>query len=480
MNRKKVFCLIALLLIFSLLMTGCALIVKDPEVDAKQEILRLGDDVMTKEEVLKEIENELPSIASMYSSYGMRFDPSDPETLKQVRSQVVDALAERMVLKAKAKELGLDQFTPDEENHIQEHAKEHYQQLRDNIKASYFKDTKLTGDELEKAIDDKIGEVYQNQVTLDTFVEDVREEEKSEKLYDYATKDTAASEDEIKADYDSKVEADKKTYADKPDDCANAIKNGTTVYYTPAGIRRVKHILIKFEDADQTAISDASAKLSSALSKLNSLNPPATQTDLENSDSSGSSDSSSSDSAIKHEGSESADAATPADLAATEFAETQKAVEDAQKALDDAKKTAYEHIDEKADKVVAALESGEDWDKLSKEYNGDPGGKEGGPFAEKGYPVSAGITGYDPAFHDAAMALKKVGDISPKTKSESYGYYIIRYFADEKEGAADYDSVKDGIREKLDKEKKDSKYNETVEQWVKDSGIKKDIDALNN
>ena len=55
--RKNAF--LALLLVLSLVLSGCALIKKDAEVDAATEIIRLGDAAVTKAEVLEMAESPL-------------------------------------------------------------------------------------------------------------------------------------------------------------------------------------------------------------------------------------------------------------------------------------------------------------------------------------------------------------------------------------------------------------------------------------
>ena len=81
------------------------------------------------------------------------------------------------------------------------------------------------------------------------------------------------------------------------------------------------------------------------------------------------------------------------------------------------------------------------------EKNQDPGMK----TQEKGYAVAAGMTGFDPAFVDAAMALAKPGDVSDKVKGSSYGLLST---------------------------KQNEAYNAAVDQWVEEAGIKVDMNAL--
>jgi len=76
--RKKA--LLAMLLALTLLLSGCALIVKDEAVDNATEIIRMGDQVITKDKVKAEVQNQLDSMAYYYSLYGSSFDATSPRT----------------------------------------------------------------------------------------------------------------------------------------------------------------------------------------------------------------------------------------------------------------------------------------------------------------------------------------------------------------------------------------------------------------
>ena len=111
--------------------------------------------------------------------------------------------------------------------------------------------------------------------------------------------------------------------------------------------------------------------------------------------------------------------------------------------------------------------------RIMDENNEDEGMKDN----EKGYAVATGMTNFDAAFVDAAMALEKIGDISPKTKG-SYGYYIIRYESDEAEGPVALDAVKETLSSSLLTTKQNDAYEATKAQWVDEAGIKVDLNAL--
>ncbi len=449
--KKKA--LLAVLLVMTLMLSSCALIVKDPEVDAKTVILKMGDKEITKAEVqaaTRDVLDEMNQSYMMY--YGSELDITDPSVVESAQKTAVERLKQDMVLRAKAAELGLDQLTEEETAKAKENAQSSLESAKTYIQNYYLSDEEkeLEGEELEKAIQNHLDELG---VSLEDYEKAATDQLVDQKLKDYAVKDVTVPEEDVKADYDAKVAADEEKYKEDPSSWASTDRNGlTTLYYTPAGIRRVKQILIKFKEDAQTAINDAKGKVTAANSKISDAqkiidDEEASDVDKEQ---------------------------AKADLEAANAELT--AAQEEQKAAIDA---AFANLDEDADAVLEALnENPDSWDQLAEEKNEDPGMKAGAVNAEKGYAVCEGMTGFDPAFVDAAMALESVGSISGKIRGESNGYYIIKYVGDDTEGPVAYDTVKDSLHDALLTARQDETYAATVEQWIKDAGIKENLGAL--
>ena len=461
--QKKV--LLALLLAMTLLLSGCALIVKDEAVDNATEIIRMGDQVITKEKVKEEVSNQLNSMAYYYSLYGSSFDADDPSNIAAAQEEAVESLKKDLTLTAKAKELGLDQLTDEEKETVQTKAQESFDSALDYVKSSLLEGTDEMDDEAkDKAAAEKMTELG---VSLESYVEAQTKTLVDDKLREYAIKDVAVTDEEIQAEYDSKVEADKTTYGENPGSYASAANNGSTLYYAPAGVRRVKQILTKFKDEDQTAIDDAKKLVTDANTAVTAANAKISSAQ-ETLDSLASAEENDEVKAAKEE------AQADLDAANKELEEANSKLTDANKAVEDATNKAFENIDADADEILASLKDGADWQTLMDEKNQDPGMTGN----EKGYAVAQDMTGFDTAFVDAAMALEKVGDTSGKVKGSSYGYYIIRYDSDEPEGPIALDQVKESISSSLLTSKQNSTYNDTVAKWVEEAGIKVDMNAL--
>ena len=454
--RKKA--LLAMLLALTLLLSGCALIVKDEAVDNATEIIRMGDQVITKDKVKAEVQNQLDSMAYYYSLYGSSFDATSAENIAAAQEEAVNALKEDLALTAKATELGLDQLTAEEEEKAKTNAQESFDSALDYVKTNMLQDSGLEGEELDKAAADKLTELG---VSLDAYIESAKKTAIDDKLREYAIKDVAVTDEDIKAEYDSRVEKDKETYGENAGSWASAANNGTTLYYTPAGVRRVKQILTKFKDEDQTAIDDAKKAQTDANTAVTAANAKI----------------SAAQETLDTEGiTEEIQTQAEADLKAAneELEKANTDLDAANKAVEDATNKAFENIAADADGILQQLKDGADWQTLMDEKNQDPGMKSN----EKGYAVAAGMTGFDSAFVDAAMALAKPGDVSDKIKGSSYGYYIIRYDSDEAEGAVSLDDVKETISSALLSTKQNEAYNAAKEQWVEEAGIKVDMNAL--
>ena len=433
MKKKAI---LALLLALTLLLTGCSLIKKDAAVDAATEIIRLGDRVVTKAEVVEQVNSQLSQQAYMYSMYGYSFDPTDPSVVQAARESVVEDFKKDIVIRNKIAGLGFDKLTEEEEAQVKADAEEEYNSELDYVKSYY-----LTDDGTEKTDEEKTAEAASfmeaQGLSMEYFLTGAREKLTESKLKDEIIKDVAVTDEDIQTEYDSKVASAKETYAENASSYCSAVNNGSTVYYAPAGVRLVKQILIKFTDEDQALVDAANKKISDANAVLN--NEEATEE-------------------------EKAQAQTDLDAATAE--------------LDAATKTAYANIDEKADAVIAEVTGGADWDEVMERETQDPGMKQGRATAETGYAVCENMSSFDPAFTAAAMALEKIGDISAKTSGSSNGYYIIKYVGDVAEGGIDIAKVKDTLSASLLTTKQNDLYDRTIEDWVGAEKFKVDMGAL--
>lgn len=484
MNKKA---LLALMLALTMLLSGCTLLVKDQDVDNATEIVRLGDTVYTKGEVNSRVDSYLQEEAYFYSMYGATVDITDPAVVQEAREFVVQDLKETIVKDQKIADLGLGELTDEDQVTLNARIEEELNFYRDYVKEYYITDKTLEGDALEAEVDKWMEEIDESAIC-----EAIKDEIFQEKLRTEVVKDVAFSEEEITADFATKVENSKTSYAENAGSWATAKNNGSTLYYTPEGVRMVKQILIAYTDEDQKVLDELSDRLSETAVAVSGANNALTALGIEDIDTL------LSQANVTVAPAEAADgiwtgeltanldavAFTDADLgeavktAVTELATANAKNDFYQQQMEQAQTAALANIEAEADDVLAQLAAGGDWDALMAEKNDDPGMKSGAT-AENGYAVAAGMTSFDSAFVDAAMALSNVGDVSDKIVGKNYGYYIIKYVADAPAGEIALDEVRESISSTLLTQKQTEAFDAAVSSWVSEANFTVNMNALN-
>lgn len=418
--------LLALLLAACLLLSGCSLVTVDKAADAAQIIVEVNGEKVDKATISSMVEYQIyqnEQTNAMYSAYGLSAGlPTDMETLAP---QVIDAYVQALVTRQRAVELGFNQMTDEEKAEIETAAQASFDQLIDDVVISLYADSELTDEEKrQKALE----YAAENGITLESYIEDETNGRLQEKLRADTVKDVTVTEDELNQRLTEQADSAKANYDISLSSFGYAFNNGADIYYTPAGYRVVKQILVKFTEEDAAAITEAEDALAAAEAAL--------------------------DAAAGETGDE-ADTAT-----------LQAAVDTAQAALDEAKAKAQANIQDKVNEIMEkAHAEGADFDALVKEYNEDTG------MPEKGYAVCEGYTYFVESFTDAAMALEKAGDVSEPVLSD-YGFHIIRYDADLQEGVAALDTVRDTLNAEILSEKQEEYYNEALAAWIDAADVK--------
>lgn len=451
--RKRV--VLALLLVAAMVVTSsCSLIVKDAEVDKQTPIIEVAGKTFTKGEVNTLVQNTLDYQAYLYSMYGMNFDPTSESAISSAQESVINGLIEQAVVDNKMDEMGIE-LTDEELAEVQTESETTYQGYKDTVMNAAYADTELTGDELEAALTETMAQY--GYPTLDEIVENNKETKRTEKLKAEIVKDVTVTDEEVQTEYDSRVENAKTTYESNPGSYGTSVTNGTTVYYTPAGYRYVKHILRKFSDEDSQKISDIQSQITDKQTQLNNV-----------------------ESSLSDLGEATEDESEEIAKNRQELTDTQTTlnaeIEDLNKQLEAARETAYAALQPTIEEIQAKLAAGEDFDALMEEY-GEDTGMQAEPAKTNGYAVCEQSTNWVEDFRNAAMALAKIGDVSEPVRS-TYGIHIIKYVSDAVEGPVAFDEVKDTIESSLLSTKQDETYNAAVDAWVEAANAKVDRDAL--
>ena len=485
--------LLALLLAMTMLLSSCALIEKNEEVDRATVIISAGDYAYTKGEIVDMIESQMAYNQQIYGMYGMPYDVTDPVNIQEARDAVVGYYTELVAQNIQAKKLGLDQFTEEEAASVKEIADSYWNDLRQQVKDAYFAETVLEGEALEAAIDEEIAKMN---VTYAEYEQLATEEKMHEKLRALAVTEVTVTEEELQAALDQESFNAQENYLNDPTAYGLSMTYGDVIYYRPAGYPLAKQILVKFEEEDQAIIDDLSAKLATAQATVESLteqvatmgadpfalidlvevtledNPVvATGTDLPVSEE-----------AVVANVTNTFDAELDAEVAEVveQLAIAQAEVDFYADQLDNAEANGLAHIDEKTDAILAEVNAeGADWDALMAQYTEDPGMQPGATNAETGYSVCAEMAGtvMDEAFVNAAMALEKMGDVTDKVPG-MYGYYIIQYAGDVQEGTVALDEVRDELTNYVKTTKEDEVWQAALTKWIEEAKVKVDQKAL--
>lgn len=424
--RKRV--LLALVLVMALLAsTGCNLIVKDEAVDRATPIIDVAGRVYTKGQINDQVDAMLDYYAQMYSAYGMPFDVKDEQNIADIRNTVINSYIDEAVIREKITAGGYDQLTDEELAAIEAKVDEDYQVYYDSIDLFYFSSSELTGDERVKAIEAEMAK--QGYPNREQLLDTEKMMNAQEKLRAEVVKDIAVSEEEITTEYQARVDMAKGNYEIDPTAYGNDVTNDAAIYYTPAGYRFVKHVLISYTDEDQDKISALESEISDK------------ETDL----------------LLNKEN---------ADAINAEIADLTAQLEEAQAAANAA-------IQPTVDEVAAKIAEGADFNALIEEYNTDPGMT----ADSTGYPVCDASINWVESFKNASMALANVGDVSEAVPS-NYGVHFIKYESDAVEGPVSLETVKDAIMEELLATKQSDFYNATIDQWIAEADAKVYEDRL--
>ena len=485
MNKKA---LLALMLVLTMLLSSCSLVVKNAEVDAATPIVTVNDKVYTKAEVQSYVTSYLNSIASQYSQYGYSYDTTSADNISSAQDYVISYLTEEAVKEQKMAEWGLDTLTEEEQASVDEE----YQSWYDLVAGMITRDESMTDEEYQEEVEYYV--YYFTGSTKESLVASMKED----KLKNEAVKDVVVTDEEIQAEYESRVEEAKTSYESDLSAYGEAVNDGETVYYRPAGYRMVKNLLIKLTDADNSLIDGLNSKAteqSTAMSTAKSAVEAVEGADLE-------ALAAQVTVSVEQATTEAAEEGTvvipsyaatvtdtfdPTDDEATatlqqnvrDYVTAQALYNAYTEAAAKATEDAYANIAPKADELLARLDAGEDFDTVMAENTEDTGMQGDSTTAKNGYAVCEGFSSFDSAFVEAAMAIPAVGGHSDKTRG-SYGYYIIGYASEVTEGAVDLADVKDVIQSELLSDKQDEAYTAAVEQWISEAKVVTDKKSLND
>lgn len=430
---KKSVKFLALMVALLLALSGCSMITVIPEKDAAEAVVKVNDVVITKGELQTDFNINVAYTVMMYSNFGMSITVD--AAADSVRDSYIASVVEKEVQKEKARELGMDQFTAEEEEEFQAYFEEEWNLLVESY--MFYADVTDEMTEEEKyAAAVKVVEGYG--ITRESYEQNLRDNTIMERMRAYAVEGVTLDESQIVAVYDQLLSAQQASYLENPAQFEQDVMNGETIVWMPEGYRTVMHVLLGYEGDLATEMTELQIELDEIETKLAEAEANGGELVSEN-----------------------GETVESLNARKVEIEARMQEVEDQFLAENQAT----------VDEITSRLAAGEDIHVLVAEYGDDTGMMEGGLGYENGYYVSAASTTWDPNFTAGAMALEKVGELSEPVFTFN-GLHLIYYMSDVVSGSVPMENVRAELEADLMIEAENVAYAEKLAQWQAECEIK--------
>ena len=406
---------------------------------------------------LNDVQEAYDSVSAQYASYGLDLVAYGME--ETVKKDLVNSAVEDAVIKAKAAELGLDQFDEAALAEFQASADAAMESYIDYYLGYYYPDAEEITDEMRAE-----AEKYwtDSGFSREAYAESEKNDAINAAVKDYVIKDVAVTDEDVQAEYETLIAENQESYAN--DRTYNSDRNANaTIAWNPEGYRAVKHVLIKFSDEQSALYSDLQSQLDSLNAEKDAIVEAQTAAEATE--------------APAGEATEATEAPEAAE--ATEAPEAAEATGEPMRTLEEVNadiaacatevEALYAQLMPEAEEVIAAFNAGTSFEELIEKYNDDPG-MTSEPIASTGYAVAAGSTTWDPAFTEGAMSIAEVGQISAPVRG-SHGIHIIYYMGDVTPGAVSLDEIRGKVTELALKDKQAAAYRDQVAAWVAEANV---------
>lgn len=388
-----------------------------------------------------QVDEVYESLLYQFSSYG--YDTSAADVQNFVHQQALSFAVQIEVITQKAAALGLDTFTDEEMEALNATVEEAWNYYRD-LYVQYYGNLPEapTDEEKEAAYAQADVNLPTMGYTKDSLLENEKQNAILSRVEDMLTKEAVVTEEQIDAKYQELVEADRATYAS---DVAQyefmTGYYGNTVYYQPAGMRGVTHILLRVPDETLSAYSDVMARFEEQMEA---------------------------EASQEQSGEAPTEQAEPTETAGAEPTVPPTPVTQAD--VDAAKAAVIASVQDKIDEIMGRVEAGETFESLIAAYGEDPGMQVAENLAN-GYPVHMDSILWDPAFVSGAFSMDSVGDVSQPVVGQN-GVHILFYLRDIPEGAITLtDAQREELRETLLNDARGNLFNVGVQAWMAEAVI---------
>ena len=450
---KKTFALM-FALVMALSLVGCSstpaaegpadteVVVFDPDAA----VATIGDEVVT----FAEYEELFNTYAEYYVMMGYDME-NDREAVESLQDFIVDTMVEEKVIAYQAKENGFGEISAEKLAEIEATAAE---ELADMVAAVQEQAEAEAEEDSAVNVEERAAELFAIESEYYTGMP-MTQEEMEQWIVDYyrdiaindgfreaMLADVTVSDEKVKEWYDSAAAEDMEIYAENPeyykDDKESEENYGDyPVVYAPEGYKRMLHILVVPEEDLPDEYYEKESSIELLRAEYGELAF-----------------------AVNVEGGEGKE----------RLAEIEKEYKQLKADMEKLMDAYYAPAVAKAREAYAKLEAGESFEAVMEEYSIDI------PVNSKGRLISNQyISDYDWSNEvKAEFATLKIGEYS-KVVQDDEGCHILYYLADEPGGYADYETIKEAIRQLLITEARDEEWLALVDAWKNDGSV-----VLNN
>lgn len=395
---------------------------EDAAADPNEVLVLVNGTPVTRED----FDLYLYSLQNYYSQYG--YDVTEAGIAAQLNVIALETAIQYAILDQQAITMGVDQISDDEMAQVKAEVASQWEEIV-NLYMEYYGG--VTAESTEQEIADArvsiLALLESMGYTEEVLLEDALAGAKYDRVEAEMVKDVVVTEDEITAEFNTRVSEDQSAYENDIGTYEYMTQYyGQTAYFTPAGYRGVTHILLDVDAALLETYENLQARLEESLDEA-----------------------------------ESEEAVSGTDV--PENVVTQADVDAAYDAI-------IASVQPTIDTIMDQFNNGTPFADLIAIYNTDPGMNDPDTL-QNGYPVHLDSIMWDPAFVKGAFSVTEVGQVSEPVVG-MYGVHLIHYTRDIPSGAVEMTTeVRNTLYAELLATKENDVFVEKMTAWMKEASL---------
>ena len=199
---------------------------------------------VTFEEVYNEYASLMEYYAYLYELLGIDME-DNPEEAYQMQVMIAENLVSRKVIDLYLAENGVELLSAERRAKIEATAKAEYEENLEQVKL-YFVESGLSE---EEALVQAQNELELSGLDEETLIDEYISDAQSAAELEYFTSGVVATEEDVKALYEERLASDTEYYSVYPEEYGfEAIYSESAIAYVPEGYRRVRLVLVEFDE----------------------------------------------------------------------------------------------------------------------------------------------------------------------------------------------------------------------------------------